>query len=99
MLISQRFCNLFFNGPPLRHSPDTLTIVLPGLKKMLIRVLGRLLHRESFCNYSTIPESLIHDPGKNRAFLLSRSFSFLKALKKHLKFLVKRFEKCIVLVN
>lgn len=53
MLISQRFCNLFFNGPPLRHSSDTLTIMLPGLKKMLIRVLARFLHRESFCNYNS----------------------------------------------
>lgn len=53
MLISQRFHNLFFNGPLLRHSSDTLTIMLPGLKKMLIRVLARFLHTESFCNYNT----------------------------------------------
>lgn len=101
MLISQRFCNLFFNGPPLRHSSDTFTIMLPGLKKMLIRVLARFLHRRLLQLQYLLSHSF-RILGKTEHFCFpDRVFFFFKEknFKKCLKFLVKRFEKCIVLVN
>lgn len=57
-----------FNCPPLRHSSVTSTITLPGLKKMLIRVLARFLQRRLLQFQYFLSHSFRILGKKNRAF-------------------------------
>lgn len=66
-----------FNSPSLRHASDTSTIMLPGLKKMWIRVLARFLHRR-LLQFQYFLSHSFRILGKNKAFLLSRPFFFFQ---------------------
>lgn len=63
-----------FNCPPLRHSSVTSTITLPGLKKMLIRVLARFLQRRLLQFQYFLSHSFRILGKKNRAFCLPDPF-------------------------
>lgn len=63
-----------FNCPRLRHSSVTSTITLPGLKKMLIRVLARFLQRRLLQFQYFLSHSFRILGKKNRAFCLPDPF-------------------------
>lgn len=63
-----------FNCPPLRHSSVTSTITLPGLKKMLIRVLARFLQRRLLQFQYFLSHSFRILGKKNRAFCFPDPF-------------------------
>lgn len=63
-----------FNCPRLRHSSVTSTITLPGLKKMLIRVLARFLQRRLLQFQYFLSHSFRILGKKNRAFCFPDPF-------------------------